>query len=249
MADGDDAPEVPEPSGGSFLTRQVLGLPTWAWVLVAAGGGFLIYRYEKNKQNSAQTVTTSSTTTAPPANATTTVDLPGGVSYQGPPWGLNQILSTAPVDASTAAGDTYEGPAAGLLNFLQATQTAQTPTSTTPTTGTSSSPPSTTLPSSTSQPQQQPSPGAGAATAGIQVQNPTTARELVAQGLPLADNPQQTAQYTTASLQPIANPQAAASDFAAGTPVYWINPSGELQEATYGMATVPGDRTLYTAAP
>jgi len=82
---------------------------------------------------------------------------------------------------------------------------------------------------------------------GIQVWNPSTAQALVSQGLPLANNAQNTAQFTTASLQPIGTLQSAQAAEAAGTPVYWKNPQGELQEVTPGMSTVPGDRTLYTA--
>jgi hypothetical protein len=108
----------------------------------------------------------------------------------------------------------------------------------------------TTLPPTNSTPpptSQSSSPGAGAGQAGIQVWNPATAQDLVSQGLPLANNAQNTAQFTTASLQPIGTLQSAQADEAAGTPVYWKNPQGELQEVTPGMSTVPGDRTLYTA--
>lgn len=81
----------------------------------------------------------------------------------------------------------------------------------------------------------------------VQVANPTTALSLVGQSAPLWNNATNTSQFTTTQqLSAIANPSAAAADFASGTPVYWINPSGQLQEATYGMQTVPGDRTLYT---
>jgi len=83
---------------------------------------------------------------------------------------------------------------------------------------------------------------------GIQVWNPTTAIDVASQGLPLVNNAQNTAQYTTASLQPIVGLQNAQADEAAGTPVYWKNPQGELEVVTPGMSTVPGDRTLYTAA-
>lgn len=154
MAADDPTPAPPTSSGGSFLSKTWLGLPTWSWLLLVGVGGYIVYRWYQANYSSGSVTTTTSSSTTPPANATTTVDLPGGVSYQGPPWGLSQILATAPVDASTPNGGVYEGPGAGLAQFLDAinstgsTSTSTSPSPSSPTSSTST--PSTTLPASSS---------------------------------------------------------------------------------------------------
>lgn len=153
------APRSAPSGGGSVLTRKVAGLPGWAWGGILIVGGYFGYKWWTSRQSgSAGTITTTTSSGAaatPSANAQTTVDLPGGVSYQGPPWGLSQILSTAPVDATTPSGGTYEGPGAGLAQFLSAISApaqSTTPTSTSPTTTSSGqgSEPTSILPTGTS---------------------------------------------------------------------------------------------------
>lgn len=131
------------------------------------------------------------------------------------------------------------------LDAWEAQQTAgggSTSTSTGSSTPTATSSP---IPSSGSVPQSNPAPVV--TSKGVQVYDPATAKTLVASGLPLADNSAGTAQYTTATLDPIANVSAAQSDLSAGIPVYWKNPSGQLEQVTPGLSTVAGDRTLFTA--
>lgn len=151
------APRAPAPSGGgSILTRKFAGLPGWAWGAGLLVLGYVGYKYFAGKSSAGSITTTTSSGGAktPGANAQTTVDLPGGVSYQGPPWGLSQILSTAPVDATTPSGGSYEGPGAGLAQFLAAISSpasSTTPTSTSPTTtsGGQGSQPTSILPTTT----------------------------------------------------------------------------------------------------
>lgn len=152
--------------GGSGLTGDWLGIPIWGWLAVGAVGLYLAYRWYQGRQassTSSQTPSTMTVQTQPPASVESqkaTLDLPGGVSYAGPPWGLQPLLASAPMSVTTSGGAQYEGPAEYVMEALgsrapsSATGSPGTTPTSTPapvTTGTSSgtsAPPTTT----TSQP-------------------------------------------------------------------------------------------------
>lgn len=115
-------PSGPSGSKPAAKSHDILGLPLWLWIVGVAGLGYLGYRWYQGRQASSSgnitTTTTSGSAPTPGANASSTIDLPGGVSYQGPPWGLGKILSTEPVSVTTPAGATYQGPGALLMQFI-----------------------------------------------------------------------------------------------------------------------------------
>ena len=106
------------------MKKTYAGMPLWMWLATGGLAAFVGFKWYKNKKANSPSGTISTTTTSgpPPAvqTAQTNLSLPGGVSYEGPPWGLEQLLSTAPVSATTSQGDTYQGPGAELLQFISA---------------------------------------------------------------------------------------------------------------------------------
>lgn len=106
------------------MKKVYAGIPLWGWLASGGLAAVLGLKWYQKKKASSSSGVVSTTTTAglPPAvqTAQTNLSLPGGVSYQGPPWGLDKLLSTDPVSATTPAGATYQGPGGELLAFLNA---------------------------------------------------------------------------------------------------------------------------------
>lgn len=156
------------------------GVPKWAWYLGAAVVGFLAFRWYESRQASSTAATTSTATTAtatpasanPPSNISQQqlqLQLPGGVSYQGPPWGLSPVLATAPITITEADGSQYSGPAsdASILQALmtgtgQGTGQSTSPASSPVNQPVSSIPSNQVTPSPVPSPTAQASPGFGA---------------------------------------------------------------------------------------
>lgn len=102
-----------------FLTRKLGPLPTWGWAAVAVGG-FVVYRFIKNRQSATTSATPTSAqyaATVPSnfAEPTATVSTPGGFSYSGPLSGLTSgpigaLLSSIPTGAVSSTNGSTSGP-------------------------------------------------------------------------------------------------------------------------------------------
>lgn len=94
-------PPSPPPRRGSGLSRQVGGIPVWAWAGIAGVGVYFVYRFVKSKST---TSTTSTTTTVPTTGGVAYVATPGGGGSSG---------------GGTSGGQSGSATLAGLSQELQ----------------------------------------------------------------------------------------------------------------------------------
>jgi hypothetical protein len=95
-----------------FLTRKLGPLPTWGWAAIAVGG-FVVYRYLKNRQaaSTSATPTSAQYSSTVPTNwsePTATLSTPSGFSYSGPLSGLQTLIPTGALSSTngSTSGDT-----------------------------------------------------------------------------------------------------------------------------------------------
>lgn len=112
------SPAVP-PSGTS-ATPKLFGMP---WYIPVGGGAALLlvaYLYMRSKSSSSSGSSGSSmkVTATPPRADNETLNLPGGVAYAGPGWGVEQLSQQNYVSVQDAEGDIVSGPATPVEAIL-----------------------------------------------------------------------------------------------------------------------------------
>lgn len=143
-----DVIQPTDPTGGATGSGKVAGIDR-RWLIVGgvAVVGYLAYRWYKSRQANSNPLSQfgpagTSQVSSQIQQAQTTLDLPGGVAYQGPTWGINPLLASEPVSVSLPQGGTYKGPGADLLQVIGAMTGNQSGSGT----GTGTTPPTSGVP-------------------------------------------------------------------------------------------------------